>query len=157
MTTAGSVAERRPRGYWLAIFTERTWQEFRAAGADVVGFPTLRLGAAQKIPTGDWLLCYVTVVHRWVGVLEVTTKAFVDKSPIWSTATFPVRVRTKALILRDVPEGVPIGPMRRQLSVFAGLRSANNWGSKVRIAPTRWPEEDGILVAQMVMGAAFTR
>ena len=40
--------------------------------------------------TGDYFLCYLAGVSRFIGVLEVTSEAFRDASPIWEEKSFPV-------------------------------------------------------------------
>src|SRR3954469_11531109 len=58
--------------YWLDLFTYRTWGEFLAAGANVSGFRENRWKAVQSMKPGDVLLCYLTGVSRWIGLLEIT-------------------------------------------------------------------------------------
>ena len=59
------------RNYWLDLFTPQTWNEFQKAGSSVSGFRESRWPAVQRIQKGDYLLCYLTGVSRWVGILEV--------------------------------------------------------------------------------------
>jgi len=47
---------------------------------------------------GDYLLCYLTRVSRWVGVLEVTGEPLFDGAPIWSSGVFPNRVRVRVVL-----------------------------------------------------------
>jgi hypothetical protein len=75
--------------YWLDLFTAETWQEFLDNGGDVTGFSPRRFKTVQRMKPGDLLLCYVTRVSRWVGVLEVTGDAFFDEHPIWKSQLFP--------------------------------------------------------------------
>src|SRR5919108_1221068 len=81
------------RSYWLDLFTGTTWEEFLAAGADVTGFREKRWSTVQKIQPGDYLLCYLTGISRFVGLLEATSPAFRDSAPIWKDEEFPCRVR----------------------------------------------------------------
>jgi predicted RNA-binding protein len=74
------------RSYWLDLFTSKTWQEFLEAGAKVSGFRERRWRIIQRIKLGDYLLCYLTGVSRFIGVLEVTSKLFRDTTPIWPEA-----------------------------------------------------------------------
>lgn len=52
--------------YWLDLYTFETWNEFLAAGANVIGFREKRWKTVQKIKSGDILLCYLTGVGRWI-------------------------------------------------------------------------------------------
>ena len=69
------------RNCWLDLFTPQTWKEFQQAGFSVSGFRESRWSSVQKLQKGDYLLCYLTGISRWVGVLEVTSKPFKDDSP----------------------------------------------------------------------------
>ncbi len=77
------------RVYWLDLFTGVTWKEFLTAGGGVSGFRESRWSTVQKIKPGDYLLCYLTGVSRFVGVLEAVSTPFRDSSPIWKDESFP--------------------------------------------------------------------
>ncbi len=86
------------RNYWLDLFSFTTWQEFLDAGANVSGFRENRWKSVYQMKIGDYLLCYLTGVSRWVGVLEVVSAPYKDSSPIWKDNVFPSRVRVKTVI-----------------------------------------------------------
>lgn len=133
-----------PRTYWLDLFTGSTWQEFLHAGASVSGFSASRAKAVEKIRPGDYLLCYLTGVSRFVGVLEVTSKPFTDSTPIWGEGAFPYRVQVRPLIVLSPETGIPILDMRDKLSIFRNLEnSPNAWTGHLRASPTRWAPSDG--------------
>jgi predicted RNA-binding protein with PUA-like domain len=69
------------RNYWLDLFSFTTWQEFLDAGANVPGFRENRWKVIQQMKIGDYLLCYLTGVSRWIGVLEVVSEPYQDNSP----------------------------------------------------------------------------
>ena len=73
----------KKRSYWLDLFTGKTWHEFLDAGAEVSGFRHQRRKSVAKIRPGDYLLCYLTGLSRFIGVLEVTEGMFVEETPIW--------------------------------------------------------------------------
>jgi hypothetical protein len=60
------------RSYWLDLFTGTTWEEFLAAGGEISGFRERRWKTVQQMKPDDYLLCYLTGISRWIGVLEVT-------------------------------------------------------------------------------------
>ena len=78
--------------YWLDLFAHQTWTEFLAAGGTISGFREKRWRTVQAMRPGDILLCYLTGVCRWIGLLEVTGPAFKDSAPIWKVSDFPARV-----------------------------------------------------------------
>jgi hypothetical protein len=61
--------------YWLDLFTYQTWNEFLTAGGQVSGFRQSRWRTVQQMQAGDILLCYLTGISRWIGLLEVTGPA----------------------------------------------------------------------------------
>ena len=69
------------RTYWIDLFTIETWKEFLDHGGDVSGFSEKRRVTVERMKPGDYLLCYLTRVSRWVGVLEVTGEPFFDETP----------------------------------------------------------------------------
>jgi len=71
---AVSLKTMDTRNYWLDLFTGTTWQEFLDAGSEVSGFRERRRKTVQQIKRGDYLLCYLTGVSRWIGVLEVVIR-----------------------------------------------------------------------------------
>jgi len=85
------------RKYWLDLFTGKTWEEFLKIGAKVSGFRERRKIVAQKIHPGDYLICYLTGISRFVGVLKVKSDCFVDETPIWEDAVFPIRFKVKLI------------------------------------------------------------
>ena len=70
------------RTYWLDLFTGITWEELLASGANISGFRETRRKMVQRIKPGDYLLCYLTGVSRFIGVLEVTSGIIDDNTPI---------------------------------------------------------------------------
>lgn len=132
------------RTYWLDLFTGSTWQEFLDAGGVVSGFSASRAKAVEKIRSGDYLLCYLTGISRFVGVLEVTSNPFVDSTPIWGEGAFPQRVKVRPIIVLRPETGIPILDMREILSIFRDLESSPNaWTGHLRGSPTHWTPSDG--------------
>ncbi len=82
------------RNYWLDLFTGKTWDEFIKSGANVSGFKERRRNIASKIKPGDYLLCYLTGLGRFIGVLEVLSTSYVDsETRIWEDQLFPIRFK----------------------------------------------------------------
>ena len=63
------------RNYWLNLFTGKTWEEFLKFGGEVSGFRTSKQNLSKKIKVGDYLICYITGVSRFIGTLEVKSKS----------------------------------------------------------------------------------
>ena len=109
--------------YWLDLFTGTTWQKFLDAGAKVSGFRDRRWKTVQAIKPGDFLLCYLTGVSRFIGLLEVVSEPFRDESKVWKDESFPCRLRVKPSLTLTPETAVPVQGLRDQLSIFATSRA----------------------------------
>jgi predicted RNA-binding protein len=148
------VADVSTRTYWLDLFSPTTWQEFLDVGGTVSGFRESRWSTVQQMKPGDYLLCYLTQVSRFIGVLEVTSEPYLDKTPsIWEDEHFPCRVRVEVVASVPVEAAVPIMELSDQLSFFQNLTSPHAWTGRVRGSPTRWSESDGETVTLAVLEA----
>lgn len=96
------------RNYWSDVFTGKTWEEFRKNGSSVTGFKKHKSDTAQKIRKGDYFICYLTGLSRFIGVLEVLSESYVDKSRIWEDESFPIRIEVKTVYVLNAETAVPI-------------------------------------------------
>lgn len=141
------------RNYWLDLFTGVTWEEFKAAGAKVSGFRDSRWNTVQKIKPGDYLLCYLTGVSRFIGILEVKDQPYKDKSKIWKDEDFPCRLKVR-VIAELMPEtAVPVIELREKLSFFRNLTSPHAWTGHFRSSPVKFDVLDGEVITTAVMEA----
>jgi predicted RNA-binding protein len=141
------------RTYWLDLFTGTTWQEFLDAGANVSGFRERRWKAVQQMRPGDYLLCYLTGLSRWIGVLEVTSGPYRDDSPIWKDEDFPCRVKVTTVAALTPETAVPVQELKDQISIFQNLRNPNQWSGHYRGSPARWKTSDGESVVAAIVDA----
>jgi hypothetical protein len=141
------------RTYWLDLFTGTTWREFLNAGGTVSGFREARWPAVQQIKSGDYLLCYLTGVSRWIGVLEVVSEPYKEDTPIWHDNSFPCRVKVRVLESLEPDTAVPIMELRSKLSIFQQMSGPNAWTGRLRGSPARWNVADGEAVVQAVRDA----
>jgi hypothetical protein len=141
------------RNYWLDLFTGTTWQEFLDSGGEISGFRSNRWRTVQKIKPGDYLLCYLTGVSRFIGVLEVTSEPFKDSTPIWKDEDFPSRLKVKIVVALTPETAVPIFELREQLSIFQNMKSPHSWSGHVRGSPAKWKPGDGEAVVKALLEA----
>jgi predicted RNA-binding protein len=134
------------KAYWLYIFNELTWQEFLNAGAKVVGFRESRCNIARKIKPKDYLLCYVSGVAQFIGVLEVQSEVFQDTIRIWKKDLYPCRLKVKEVVSLPLEAALFVDEMVDQFSFFKKLHNPAYWGSYVRWSGLRWKNEDGEIV-----------
>jgi hypothetical protein len=143
------------RQYWIDLFTVKSWNEFlKAAETEAVtGFREGRWARVKKIQQGDYLLCYLTGVSRFIGVLEVTSDPYLSAKPrIWSDDPFPSRVKVNVIAKLTPETAVPIHDLLPDLSIF-NPAEPHKWSGRVRGSPERWKSEDGEWVTMSVLDA----
>jgi len=141
------------RNYWLDLFTGVTWDEFKKAGGNVSGFRKSRWKSVQTIKPGDYLLCYLTGVSRFIGILEVTSKPFQDNSVIWEDEDFPSRLKVKPIVELTPETAIPVLELKDRLSFFENLTSPHAWTGQFRGSPTKWKISDGEAVTEALLEA----
>ena len=141
------------KNYWLDLFTGTTWNEFIKNGGEVSGFRESTWNTVKKIKPGDYFLCYLTGLSRWIGVLEVISEPYKDDSKIWDLDIFPCRVKVKVVSELTPETAVPIKELKDKLSIFEDLKSPNSWTGHVRRSPFKWKVFDGEIVVKAVREA----
>ena len=141
------------RNYWLSIFNIKTWQQFLSFGGNTAGFSEVRWSVVQQLRQGDYLLCYLTGISRWVGILEVKSEAFIDKTPIWGRGVYPCRIEVRQVLTLTPETAVPVLDMKDQLTVFQGLANPKIWSVSFRASPFKWKLEDGKAVFNAIQEA----
>jgi predicted RNA-binding protein len=142
------------RTYWLDLFSPKTWQEFLDAGGTVTGFRQNRWNAVQKVKRGDYLMCYVTQISRFIGVLEAVSEPYQDTSrTIWKDEDFPCRLDVRIVAKLSLDTAIPIFELRDRLSIFRDSDKPAGWSGHVRGSPTRWKRVDGEAVVQAIQEA----
>ena len=131
--------------YWLDLFTVKTLEEFQKAGAKVSGFRERRLHTCEQIQPGDKLLCYVTGISRWVGVLRVTKPVYRSEERIWDMEVFPIRLGVEPEILLPPEHGIP-----HQLLLPTLHSPARSWSGYLRGSPTRLQKEDAEVILKAI-------
>ncbi|MEM7403384.1 MAG: hypothetical protein AAF310_05190 [Myxococcota bacterium] len=137
----------------MSSFTGTTWQEFQQSPAKVVGFRKHHWQRSQRICKGDHILCYMTGVMRWVGLLEVTGPAYQSDKKIWNEEIFPVRLPVQPMVLLTATTGLPMEHLRGRLTFFGKETPTNKWVGRLRQSPMQYKEEDGCVIAQAICQA----
>lgn len=146
MTDDPQQEEHTPN-YWISLFTWHTWQEFLEAGGDVDGFSERRWRTVRKMQPGDLLLCYLTGISRFIGVLEVTGEPYKSFTSIWSEAVFPSRVPVRTLMSLRPEYGVPVTALSEDLSYFQNMKAPFAWWGHFNASPTaEAPEDAGVIL-----------
>jgi hypothetical protein len=139
--------------YWLNLFTGKTWEEFLQQGATITGFRETRKKTAENVKPGDFFLCYITGISRFVGVLEIKSNMFIDHTPIWEGEDFPVRFTVKLNYKLEPETAVPVLSMKDQLSFFQDKKSPSAWTGFFRGSPAEFNQEDAEIIIEAIKKA----
>lgn len=142
------------RRYWLDLFTWKTWQEFLATGGSISGFRATRWKTVEKMQPGEYLLCYLTGISRFIGVLEVTSNGFKDETPIWKDEVFPARVKVRLVHGLKPETAVPVLNLKEKLSCFKSKGGDQAWGAFFRGSPAEWKRADAEAVVAAIQEAS---
>ena len=149
MSDAGKPQEERK--YWLNLFTGGTWDAFRNSGATTCGFTRRWRRAAEAIQVGDILVCYLTGVMRWVGVLEVTRGLHEGSGPEWTYPDFPLLFDVRSEVVLDADFGLPMSELEGQVDFFEKNPVQKGYKQFLRNCPKRFRKtEDAELICRLL-------
>lgn len=141
------------RQYWLDVFTVKTWEEFLRNGGGVSGFPEIRRNIAEKIHPGDYFICYVTVIGRFIGMLEVKSDLYFDRTTIWEDREFPVRFKVDIVLKLDPKTAVPVMNLKDKLSILKDIAPGQPWSWFFRVSPGKFNPEDAKVIIEAMEDA----
>ena len=159
VTTAPFVKNRKgnsmskQRNYWVNTYTLKTWEEAQRAGGRIAGFRSASKMLFETLSQGDYLLCYILKLKRFVGVQEVISEAYVDDTTIWQDELFPYRVKVRAIMQLDPETAVPVIELADRLSIFENLKQSSAWGVYFQRSPRMWTVPDGEKVVSAIEAA----
>jgi hypothetical protein len=151
--------------FFLDLFSPDTYEAFGRSDRTVSGFRPRQRNVAQRLKAGDKLICYMTRLSRWIGVLQVEAGPFNEDTPIFypENDPFTVRFKVSALVWLPLAKTVPI----HESAVWQGLSftrdlppSSIAWTGKVRGSLARLSDADGqfleaLLRKQEVAGSEY--
>ena len=143
--------------YLLNLFTTNTWERFQKAGETVTGFRERhRRIAHERVKQGDILICYLTGLSRWCGLLQVESAVFVDDSQIFDDPDpFTVRFCVKPIVVLDPELAVPIREERvwRALTITQAYdQGGGHWTGFFRTSLNQFEVSDGQFLAELLRG-----
>lgn len=141
--------------YFVDLFSPETFEAFGKSDRTVTGFRPRQRPAAAKVRVGDRLLCYMTRLSRWVGVLEVVDGPFDDDTPLFHVANDPysLRFHVKPVLWLPLHKTLPIHDERvwKHLSFTRDLPAGSiAWTGRVRGSLTRIVQSDGELIESVL-------
>jgi hypothetical protein len=138
------------RKYWLDLFTGETWEEFLKYGANESGFRNNMDKYCSKVQPGDYFICFMTGISRFIAVLEVKSPSFQSQTQIWKRELFPCRFKVELKIKLEPLNGVPAKELIGKISILSNLKNSNNWSGWFRSSPREIPESDGIKLVSII-------
>lgn len=96
--------------YYLNLYSPDTYETFSKSDRSITGFRQRQSKAARRIHPGDILICYMTKLSRWVGLLEVTSEAFKDDTPFYyeKDDPFVIKFKVKPIVWLEKEKAIPI-------------------------------------------------
>jgi len=142
--------------YYLDLFSPETYNAYANSDQSVSGFRLRQKNIAKQIKPGDKLICYVTRLSRWVGVLEVTSKTFDDDRPIFleSNDPFIVRFKVKPIIWLSLDIALPIKEkfVWDRISFTKGHdKNGTTWTGNIRNSLRELKSTDGQLIEKLLV------
>lgn len=141
--------------YFIDLFSPETYEAFKRSSRDVSGFRLRHKRMAERVKPGDTLVCYLTRLSRWFGLLDVVEGPFIDDKPIFTEAEDPfvVRFRVQPRVWLDIERAPPIhdDQVWNGLSFTRKLEHGSNaWTGKVRGSLVRLEDQDGKFLADLL-------
>lgn len=120
--------------FWIIVSSPDNWQRTEALGFTVQGLKSRHRKKAEKMHAGDKLVCYVTGLKSFTGILTVESDYYEEHdNPIWVSGNknkaaedYPFRVKVSKDIWLPVAEVVDAEPLARQME-YAKKWPAANW------------------------------
>ena len=142
--------------YYTDLFSPETYEAFTNSEQKISGFRVRQKNAAGRIKIGDKLICYMTKLSRWVGILEVTSKYYVDNTPIFYSVDdpFTIRFNVKPIVWLTKEKALPIRDNRiwNELSFTKNYnKNSSSWTGKFRTSLNLLDDEDGIFLEKALI------
>ncbi len=142
--------------YYLDLFSPDTYETFTKSPQNVSGFRIRQSNAAKRIQPGDKLICYMTKLSRWIGILEVLSESYVEDTPLFyeKNDPFVVRFRVRALIWLPKEKTVPIHDNKvwSQLTFTREHKKhGSGWTGLLRSSLNRLEDTDGQFLEQLLI------
>jgi hypothetical protein len=141
--------------YFLDLFSPETYEAFGRSSQNVSGFRRRQENAAKNIHKGDILVCYITKLSRWFGLLEVQGDYFTDGTPIFypEDDPFVIRFNVKPLVWLPVEKALPIHEdfIWKKLSFTRKYdKTTSSWTGKLRNSLNKLSEDDGTFLDKVI-------
>lgn len=142
--------------YYLDLFSPQTHEAFSCSDRSISGFNVSQKSLASRLQPGDKLVCYVTKVSRWTGILEVLEGPFEDTKPIFypENDPFTCRFRVKPTVWLPIEHSIPIHEnfVWNNLSFTKKFpKKSLAWTGRVRGSLGRMEDSDGAFIERALI------
>lgn len=147
--------------YFIDLFSPETHDAFTKSDRTISGFRLRQRGVASRVKPGDTLVCYITRVSRWCGLLDVLDGPFVESTPLFvpEADPFVVRFHVKARVWLPIEHAPPIhdDEVWKRLTFTRDLqKGSKGWTGKVRASLVQLDEADGTFLVRTLTAHAKT-
>ena len=141
--------------YFLNLYSPETYETFSNSNKTISGFRERQRNAASKIKVGDKLICYVTKISRWAGLLEVLSSSYEDSTPFYypEDDPFVIRFKVKPIVWLGKEKAIPIKnrDVWDTLSFTKGHdQTTSTWTGKLRSSLNRISKQDGQFLENLI-------
>jgi hypothetical protein len=145
--------------YFLNLFSPETYEAFTKSGREISGFRLRHQNTAARVQIGDKLICYMTKLSRWVGILEVTSAYFIDDTPLFypTDDPFVTRFKVKPLVWLTKEKSIPIHDDRvwNTLSFTREhVKGSSQWTGAVRTSLKQLDDSDARFLEEFMLSQA---
>ena len=147
------MVDIKRRRYWLDAFHGKDWEPFIKMGPSVTGFRKRKEKVARQVRPGDYFLCYLMGIHRFIGVTEALSECYLDDRPIFKTEVLPVRFKIKLVYELEPETAVPILELKDRLFLFAGVTDISALATRIKGCPMEFEHGDGKIIYQAIKDA----
>lgn len=142
--------------YYIDLFSPDTYEAFKNSDRTISGFRERQRGVASDIKPGDKLICYITKLSRWAGVLEVKSTYFEDDTPIFYPVNDPfvIRFKVQDKVWLPLEHSVPVYDdiIWQNLSFTKHLaKNSYGWTGMIRGSLRRLEDSDGQYLEQLLI------
>lgn len=68
--------------FYTQLYSPESHEAFARTDRTITGVRANQRAMADRLKSGDYLICYMTAFSRWVGLLRVTGETYFDPSPL---------------------------------------------------------------------------
>ena len=148
--------------YYTDLFSPETYQAYTNSDKSISGFRKRQKNFVDRLRVGDKLICYITKISRWVGVLEVKGKGFEDSTPIFVPENDPfiMRVKVEPIVWLELDKAIPIHEnlIWNNLTFTKELpKNSSKWTGIVRNSLNKLDSKDGSLLENVLVKQAINK